>query len=59
MDKKYKVVEQVCEVCGKHFYLRYCSDGSYEYIGDTCDCEEFFRPIDGEPSISEWLEKLK
>lgn len=33
MDKIYKTVEQICEGCGKHFYLEYCSDGTYLYVG--------------------------
>lgn len=59
MDKIYKDVEQVCEGCGKHFYLRYCSDGTYEYIGIVCDCEADFHPVDGELSISEWMKTLE
>ena len=37
MEKIYKTVEQICEGCGKHFYLKYCSDGTYEYVGEVCD----------------------
>lgn len=59
MDKIYKTVEQVCHGCGKHFYLEYCSDGTYEYVGVVCDCEDGFSPVEGEPSISEWMETLK
>lgn len=59
MDKIYRVAEQICSVCGKHFYLKYCSDGTYEYVGKVCDCEADFRPIEGQPSISEWMESLK
>ena len=59
MDKIYKIVEQICEGCGKHFYLKYCSDGTYEYVGEVCDCEDGFSAVDGDPSISEWMETLK
>ena len=59
MKKIYKTVEQICESCGKHFYLKYCSDGTYEYIGEVCDCESDFHPVEGEPSIPEWIDTLK
>ena len=59
MDKIYKTVEQECACCGKHFYLKYCSDGTYEYVGEVCDCEDGFYPVDGEPSISQWMETLR
>ncbi len=58
MDKIYKIAEQICEDCGKHFYLEYCSDGTYTYVGEVCDCDTGFHPIDGEMSISEWMETL-
>lgn len=58
MDKIYKIAEQECCGCGKHFYIKYCSDGSYEYIDDVCDCIATFSPVNGEPSISEWIERL-
>lgn len=59
MDKIYKTVEQICEGCGKHFYLEYCSDGTYSYIGEVCECDAEFHPVDGEISISEWMETLQ
>lgn len=59
MNKTYKIVEQICESCGKHFYLNYCSDGTYRYVEGTCDCEADFHPVDGEPTISEWIKTLK
>lgn len=58
-EKIYKTVEQECDGCGKHFYVRYCSDGTYEYIGEVCTCLASFRPVNGEPSISEWIEQIK
>ena len=57
--KIYKTVEQECDGCGKHFHIRYCSDGTYEYIGEVCDCLASFHPVNGEPSISEWIEQIK
>ena len=57
--KIYKTVEQECSGCGKHFYLKYCSDGNYEYIGEVCDCLATFHPVDGEPSFAEWMEHIK
>lgn len=59
MDKIYRVVEQICNCCGKHFYLKYCSDGTYEYIGEICNCEADFNPVEGEPTISEWMKTLQ
>lgn len=59
IDKIYKTVEQECDGCGKHFYLKYCSDGTYEYIGEVCTCLASFHPVNGEPSISEWIGQIK
>lgn len=59
MTKVHKTAEQECHGCGKRFYLRYCSDGTYKHIGESCDCEADFSPVDGELSISEWIEYLK
>lgn len=59
MGKIYKIVEQECHGCGKHFYLEYCSDGTYEYIGIVCDCDADFSPVNGEPSIQEWINSIK
>lgn len=59
MDKIYKTVEQECHGCGKHFYLEYCSDGTYEYVGEVCDCLATFHPVDGELSFAEWMEHIK
>lgn len=58
-NKIYKTVEQECSGCGKHFYLKYCSDGNYEYIGEVCDCLATFHPVDGEPSFGEWIKQIK
>ena len=55
----YKIVEQECSGCGKHFHLKYCSDGNYEYIDEVCDCLATFRPVDGEPPFSEWINNIK
>lgn len=53
------IVMQECTNCGKMFPLRYFEDGTFEYVSDTCDCEADFEPVNGKPSISEWLESLK
>lgn len=58
-SKIYKTVEQECSSCGKHFHIKYCSDGSYEYIDGVCDCLASFHPVNGEPSISEWIGQIK
>ena len=58
-NKIYKTVEQECSGCGKHFYIEYCSDGNYKYIGGACGCLATFHPVDGEPSFEEWLELIK
>lgn len=56
--KIYKDVMQKCEACGKEFMLRYRLDGTYEYIGEPCDCEAGFHPVGGELSIHEWVDTL-
>lgn len=56
---KNTVVMQECQECGKRFPVRYFEDGTIEYISDTCDCEAGFNPIEGKPSISEWLETIR
>lgn len=53
------IVEQECESCGKHFQLKYCSDGTYEYLGEVCECEGEFHPVGNELTISEWLSERK
>lgn len=59
VEKIYKIVEQECSGCGKHFHLKYCSDGNYEYIDEVCDCLATFHPVDGEPSFGEWMNHIK
>lgn len=56
---KNTVVMQECQECGKRFPVTYCEDGTIKYISDTCDCESGFTPIEGQPSISEWLEIIR
>lgn len=55
-------VEQVCECCGRHFWLLYHEDGVYDLLDDRgdspCDCKAGFHPIDGSPTITEWLASL-
>ena len=53
-----RIVTCECEKCGTVFGVCYHADGSYEYANAPCECEADFRPINGEPSISEWLETL-
>lgn len=57
-DKIYQNVEQECSCCGKRFFLKYCSDGTYEYDGHVCDCIATFHPVAGEPTISTWLDQI-
>lgn len=55
-------VMQECEGCGKRFPIIYYENGSYDYCdGDEspCECEEPFHLADGEPSLSEWVEKVR
>lgn len=52
------IIEQECHSCGKHFPARYYENGSCRYSG-ACECESEFAPVDGQPSISEWLEKIE
>lgn len=56
---KSKIVMQECICCGQRFPIKYYENGTYEYICETCECEGVFEPVDGEPSISEWVETLK
>lgn len=52
-------VTQECCDCGCKFDIMYLQDGTYEYIDDCCDCEYPFFPVNGQPSISEWLESIR
>jgi hypothetical protein len=44
---------QECNSCGAEFPVQY-TKGGYNYIGETCDCEDSFSPRWDSPSISEW-----
>ena len=55
---KYKIVEQECDQCGKHFKIRYWGNGSYTYETETCECESEFHPVD-DMSMSEWLKTIR
>jgi len=62
-----RLVEQVCDQCGKHFQIFYNferdADGKvkvyYDYPMGACNCEAEFSPIDGEPSLTEWEDQIK
>ena len=56
---KNTVVMQECQKCREKFPIAYFEDGTIKYISDTCDCEAGFNPIEGQPSLSEWLETIK
>lgn len=49
---------QECNSCGAHFAIEYCENGGYNYLDCPCECEDTFSPVDGEPSISEWIESI-
>lgn len=54
------IVEQECNCCGTTFRVQYCENGSYGsyiYIDEPCNCECDFSPVDGAPSISEWIKR--
>ena len=56
---KYGVMQK-CESCGALFYVTYCSDGTYEYMNDVCDCESEFHPYHSdEPTLSEFMSMFK
>lgn len=59
MNDTYRVVEQICDNCGMHFYLKYYPNGTYEYTGKVCECESGFHPLEGEYSISEWFKHCR
>ena len=52
------IVTMECSRCGDEFEVRYLRDGTYEYLRTPCECEADFHPLNGEPSISEWLASL-
>ena len=54
------IVTQECCDCGHRFDIMYLQDGNYLYLdNDSCDCEcASFSPVDGQPSISQWLEQF-
>ena len=56
---KSMVVEQACSRCGHEFIVQYNEDGTYGYLSQVCDCEAEFYPLDGLPSITEWLESVR
>jgi len=51
-------VTQKCHDCGQEFNVKYTSTGYYEYTEIPCDCEDNFSPINGQPSIEQWLAQL-
>ena len=60
MNMEAAIITQECWGCGHRFDIMYLQDGSYLYLDDDdCDCEyTSFSPIDGQPSISQWLEQF-
>lgn len=48
-------VEHVCDSCGCKFAFRYDSDRTFAYVGAPCDCDARFHPVEGKPSLDEWL----
>ena len=58
------IAEQECEACGRRFKVQYVTTIGrikkfrYEYVDTPCECDAAFHPVDGAPSISEWLEQL-
>lgn len=53
---KFKVMQK-CETCGALFYVEYCSDGTYEYMSDVCECESEFHPYySNRPTLSEFMQ---
>lgn len=57
MDNVSTIVEQECNCCGTTFRVQYYANGSYIYIDEPCNCECDFSPVDGAPSISEWIKR--
>ena len=57
------IVMQECQSCGSEFPIKYYEDGTYDYLEAPCcddesDCN-FYLPVNGQPSISQWLESLE
>lgn len=56
---KHKVMQE-CESCGALFYVEHCSNGTYEYMNDVCECESEFHPyFFNEPTLSEFMSMFK
>ena len=55
-----RAVMQECEACGALFYVKYCSNGTYEYMNDVCECESEFHPhFSNDPTLSEFMSMFK
>ena len=52
------IASQECSYCGEQFRVEYAECGGYRFIDFPCECEVEFSPVDGEPSISQWLEYI-
>lgn len=59
MNVNCKIVTQECHFCGKRFDLMYWANGTYTYLEEPCECEAEFSPVDGKPTLMEWLEQIK
>lgn len=49
---KYMDIKQECIECGYRFVIRVYSNGNYEYLTKTCNCNSEFIPFDHCFSIS-------
>ena len=54
-EKTVRVLQE-CNNCGDQFLVLYRSNGNYEYIEDSCNCESDFSPVGENPSITQWIE---
>ena len=55
------VVRQKCNNCGMEFDVIYHKNGTYKYLPNQsiCNCEASFHPIDGQPTIAEWIKDIE
>ena len=58
MTTAYLDVTQECNSCGARTTVRYRENGWYDFLNTPCECESTFSPVDGEPTINQWLESL-
>jgi hypothetical protein len=59
-DKCYPYIAKCkCMSCGRQFLAEYTDDG-VRYFGNVCECnKDYYPPVEGYPTYSEWNEIRK